>query len=121
MSGSVFWVSRGWGKKSLILGHIRVGKTLELPRIIRKENLKYLIPCLKYLDQVCAKCSFERHHLSNGNFHSLVMVLPAGTTGNKFAPQDLLCLFLDILLLKQKFLISSTISPVTLLPEQTTG
>lgn len=49
-----------------------------------------------------AKCSFESHHLSNGNFHSLVIVLPAGTTGNKLVPQDLLCLFLDIFALKMK-------------------
>ena len=37
VSSNVFWVSREWGEKSLILGHIRAGKTLELPRIIREK------------------------------------------------------------------------------------
>lgn len=82
-------------------GHIKEEKTLELLEVIRN-NLKYVIPCLKYLGQLCAKCSFESHHLFNGNFHLLVIISPAGTTGNKFAPQDLLCLFLDIFVLKMK-------------------
>lgn len=57
-----------------------------------RNHLKYVIfkPCLKHLSQVYAKYGFEIHHLSNGNFLSLVMVLPAGILRNKFSPQDLL-------------------------------
>ena len=70
------------------LNWTRSGRILELSEIILNTWSSW--PCLKHLSQACAKCSFECHHPSNGNLHSLVMVLPAGTMGNKFSPQDLL-------------------------------
>ena len=70
------------------LNWTRAGRILELSEIILNTWSSW--PYLKHLGQVCAKCSFECHHPSNGNLHSLVMVLPAGTMGNKFAPQGLL-------------------------------
>ena len=68
--------------------HLRAGRLLELSGIILNTWSSW--PCLKHLSQARAKGSFERHHSSNGNLRSLVKVLPAGTVGTKFVPQDLL-------------------------------